>query len=138
MWFSAANLTALSDDVSNPSLGFGVTQLNQWLTADSSFVINDGSVAENFVAQIGTFTDGSNNWDVSNTANGADSIRAQWSTASAIGPWTDISAYDSDFTIATNVSVNDTVTFYFRIQTPTSTLSYSEYSSTLTVTAQEF
>jgi hypothetical protein len=131
----AGNLSVL---VSNPFFSFGISTLDQWLPTDSCFVINDGSVNEDFIAQISQFTDGSNTWDISNAFNGTDSIRAQWSATSTTGPWTDISAYDSDFTIATNVAVSDTVTFYFRIQTPTTTSSFNEYSSTLTVTAQEF
>jgi parallel beta-helix repeat protein len=128
----------LSVTVTNSTFSFGVVQLDQWLPADSSLVINDGAVSENFLGRISTFTDGSNNWTISAMANGADSIRAQWSTASGTGPWTDITAYASDFTFATDVAVSDTVTVWFRIQMPVSTLSYSEHQSSFTVTAEAF
>jgi hypothetical protein len=140
--FSDTVLTTLGPvlgvSVTNPTFAFGITPANQWLPVDSSFVINDGSVAENFIGQISPLTDGSNTWAISETTNGADSIRAQWSVISAAGPWNDISAYDSDFSIETNVAVSDTVTLYLRIQSPTSTSSYNEHASTVTVTAQQF
>ena len=107
------------------------------MTPQTSVITNDGTVAENFVGRISQFTDGANTWGISSTANGDNIIRAQWSTTSAAGPWNDISAYDTDFTVANNVSAGGSVTLYFRIQTPTSTLSYNQYSSTLTVTAQQ-
>jgi hypothetical protein len=83
-----------------------------------------------------TFTDAQAGITLIQSANGADSVRAQWSTTSATGPWNDIAAYDSDFTISTNVAVNDTITVWFRIQTPTTTTFFSEHASTLTVTAE--
>lgn len=126
----------ISVAVSNSTFPFGTRLLNSWLSPDSSFITNDGTGAETFKGKISQFTTGSNNWAVSATANGADSVRAQWSTTSNTGPWTDISAYDTDFTIATGVAVNDSVTFWFQIETPTSTSSYNQYSSTLTVTAE--
>jgi len=124
--------------VSNSTFSFGTQPLNTWLTPQTSVITNDGTLAENFIGRISQFTDGSNTWGISASANGADIIRAQWSTTSETGPWTDISAYDTDFTIATNVAVDGSVNFWFRIQTPTSTSSYNEHSSTLTVTAQEY
>jgi len=51
------------------------------------------------------------------------------------GSCTNISAYDTDFTIATNVAVGYSANFWFRIQTPTNTSSYNEHSSTVTVIA---
>ena len=123
--------------VSDSTFTFGTNPLNTWLTSQSSVITNDGSVVENFIGRVSQFTDGGNTWGISSTANGDNIIRAQWSTTSATGPWNDISAYATDFTIANNVSAGGSVTFYFRIQTPTSTLSYNQYSSTLTVTAQQ-
>ena len=40
-------------------------------------------------------------------------------------------------TVATNVAVSNNVTLWFRFQTPTSTSSYDEYSSMLTVTTKK-
>jgi len=128
----------ISVSVSDSTFSFGTKPLNAWLTPQTSVIANDGTVAENFVGRISQFTDGANTWGISLSANGVDTTRVQWSTTSETGPWTDISAYDTDFTIATNVAVNDSITLWFRIQTPTSTASYNQYSSTLTVTAQEY
>jgi hypothetical protein len=128
----------VSVSVSDSTFAFGTNLLNTWLTPQTSVIINDGAAAENFLGRISQFTDGSNTWGISESANGDDTTRAQWSTTSQDGPWTDISAYDTDFTIATNVAVSDSLTFWFRIQTPVGTSSYDEHSSTLTVTAQEY
>lgn len=127
-----------SVSVSNSTFAFGTNPLNTWLTPQTSVITNNGTVAENFLGRISQLTDGSNTWEIDVSANGADTIRAQWSTTSGMGPWTDISEYNTDFTIATNVAVNGSVNFWFRIQTPTSTSSFNEHSSTLTVTAQEY
>jgi len=108
------------------------------LTPQTTTITNDGTVAENFKGTISQFTAGANVWALAVSSNGADTTRAEWSTTSDTGPWIDISAYDTDFTISTNVAVNDSVSFWFRIQTPTSTLSYTQYSCTLTVTAEAF
>ena len=108
----------LSVSVSNSTFAFGTNPLNTWLTPDTSVLVNDGNVAEDFLGKISQFTDGSNTWGISTISNGADIIRAQWSITSETGPWTDISAYDTDFTIETNVAVSDSVTLWFRIQTP--------------------
>ncbi len=126
----------LSVSVTNSTFAFGANPLNTWLSPESSIIINDGTGAETFKGKISQFTTGSNNWQIDNSANGADTVRAQWSTTSDTGPWTDISAYDTDFTIATSVAVNDSVNYWFRIETPATTSSYNQYSSTLTVTAE--
>jgi hypothetical protein len=124
--------------VSDSTFAFGTNLLDSWLVPQSSSITNDGTVAENFLGRISQFTDGTNSWAIDASSNGTDSVRAQWSTTSEGGPWTDISAYDTDFTIATNVAAGDTVDFWFRIQTPNSSSSHEEHSSTLTVTAQEY
>lgn len=128
----------LSVSVDNATFAYGTQPANTWQPPQTSVITNDGSVSEDFVGQISQLTDGSNYWTINSSDNGADQIRAQWSTTSDTGPWNDISAYDTDFTLATNVAVSDNVTLWFRIETPTSTTSFDEYSSTLTVTAQEY
>jgi hypothetical protein len=134
----ASFMLELAISVSNPTFSFGTQLLDSWLNPQSTFITNDGTVAEDFVGSISEFTDGTNVWTISSSANGDNTIRGQWSITSASGPWSDVSAYDTDFTIATNVAAHDSVTFWFRIQTPTGTSSYNEHSSTLTVTAQEY
>jgi Concanavalin A-like lectin/glucanases superfamily len=128
----------ISVSVGDPTFAFGSVPLNAWQLAQTSLITNDGTVTETFIGQISQYTDGGNNWTISDATNGADQIRAQWSITSDTGPWTDITAYDSDFTIATNVAASGNETLWLRIQTPTSTTSYTEYSSTLTVTALEY
>jgi hypothetical protein len=136
--FAPYQAPVISVSVSDSTFTFGTKPLNTWLTPETSVITNNGTVAESFVGRISQFTDGSNTWGISPSANGNNIIRAQWSTNSQTGPWTDISAYNTDFTIATNVAVNNSVNFWFRIQTPTSTSSYNQYSSTLIVTAQAY
>ena len=136
--FDNLSLTVLSVSLSNSTFAFGTNPLNTWMAPQTSIITNDGNVIENFIGRISQFTDGSNTWGISSINNGDNIIRAQWSTISETGPWNDISAYNTDFTIATNVAVNNNVNFWFRIQTPTATSSYNQYSSTLTVTAQEY
>ncbi|OGF25468.1 MAG: hypothetical protein A2V63_00305 [Candidatus Eisenbacteria bacterium RBG_19FT_COMBO_70_11] len=132
-----ANYTPVfSVAASKASFAYGTRLLNTWLPADSSTLTNDGTSTETLVAQISTFTAGANTWSLSAASNGADQIRAQWFTTSASGPWTDIAAYDQNFTVRTGLAATGTVKLYFRIQTPTSTSSYAQYASTLTVTAQ--
>ena len=135
--FPISAWTTLSVSLSTITFEFGTRPANTWLTPQTTVVRNDGDVAEDLKAKLSQFitADSANTWALSSTANGADLIRARWSTASDTGSWTDLSAYDSEFAIATNVAVNDSVTFWFQIQTPTTTTAYDEYSATLTITA---
>jgi len=128
--------TVYSVGVGNGAFAFGTRLLDTWLSAQSSVLTNDGNTAETLVGKISTFTAGVNTWSLSTTSTGPDQIRAQWSTTSATGPWTDISTYATNFAIAPSLTASGTVTLYLRIQTPTSTTSTNQYSSTLTVTAQ--
>jgi len=132
--FQVGNVLGVT--VSNSVFAFGTEPLNSWLTPQSSVITNDGTEAEDIVAKISTFTSGSDTWTLSAASNGADQVRAQWSTTSASGPWSDIPAYATNVTIASSLAASGTVTLYFRIQMPTSTTSISQYSSSLTVTAQ--
>ncbi len=134
-WF-VVEFNGPSVAVSNSTFAFGTRPADTWLPPDSALITNDSPVSENIVGKISTFTSGANTWSLSASANGPDQIRAQWSTASASGPWSDISAYNMDFTIMTGLAPLSSVSFYFRIQTPTSTSSFNQYSSTFTVTAQ--
>ena len=126
----------LSVAVSNTVFAFGAQLLNTWLPAQVSVITNDGTETETIVGKISTLTAGASTWALSSSANGPDQVRAQWSTTGAAGPWTDVSAYDTDFTITTGLAAGNSVTLYLRIQTPTSTSSIGQFSSTLTVSAQ--
>jgi hypothetical protein len=136
--FQVGEAPVLSVSVSNGTFAFGINLLNTWLAPQTSTILNDGNVAEILVGRISQFSDGSNNWGISTVSNGSDIIRAQWSTTSATGPWVDISAYDADFTLASNVGVGSSVTVWLRLQTPTGTSSYNQHSSVLTATAQKY
>jgi hypothetical protein len=127
----------LSVAIGNSTFAFGVSTLNSWLAPQTSSIVNNGNVIENLVGRISQFTDGSSNWGISAGSNGSDIIRAQWSITSGSGPWVDIAAYNTDFTIATNVAVGNSVTLWLKLETPTSTSSYNQHSSVLTATAQE-
>jgi hypothetical protein len=132
-WQLGSVLSVMS---STSTFAFGTQPVNTWLTAQSSTITNDGPETEAIAVKISTFTQGANTLSISSSANGANQIRAQWSTTSASGPWTDIAAYDADFAVAASLASSATLTLYFRIQTPTSATSASQYASTLTVTAQ--
>jgi hypothetical protein len=125
----------LSISVSTTTLAFGTRPANTWLDPQVTVIRNDFTDGEDLLARISPLTDGSNSWILSSTANGADSIRAQWSITSDSGPWIDVDTYDTDFPIASNLAPDDSISFWFRIQTPTATSSYDEHSATLTVTA---
>ncbi|MBI1797420.1 MAG: autotransporter-associated beta strand repeat-containing protein [Candidatus Eisenbacteria bacterium] len=128
--------TVSSVSVGNAAFAFGTRPLNAWLAPQSTVLTNDGNATETLVGKISTLTAGTNTWSLSSTSNGPDQIRAQWSTTSATGPWTDISAYDTNFTIVTGLAASANVNLYVRILTPVSTLSLTQYASSLTVTAQ--
>ena len=128
--FNVGNLSVL---VSNASFAFGTRPLNTWLAAQSTFITNDGSAQENVYGSVSQFVSGGFVWGISPASNGPNICRAQWSTASAAGPWNDVAAYGTEFLITTGLARGASVTFYFRIQTPTATSSYLQYACSLTV-----
>jgi hypothetical protein len=134
--FAIGETANYSVSASNGSFAFGTQLANAWLTPQSSVLTNDGNIDADLVGQITTFTSGGNTWTIDPGANGVNALRAQWSTTGASGPWNDIGAYDSDFTIASDVALGGSVTVWVRIQTPTSTAAYTEYASTLKVFAR--
>jgi hypothetical protein len=121
--------------VSNASFAFGVRPLDTWLAAQSTLITNDGTAVENVYGSVSQFVSGGFAWGISAASNGPDVCRAQWSTVSAAGPWNDVAAYGTEFLITTALTPGAGVTFYFRIQTPTSTSSYMQYACGLTVRA---
>ena len=132
--FACGNVLSVS--VSNNVFAFGTQSTNTWLAPQTSVITNDGTESEDLVASISTFTSGAFAWAISATSNGPDQVRAQWSTSSSSGPWNDVAAYATNFTVATNLAAGGTITFYFRIQSPTTVSTMNPYASTLTVTAQ--
>jgi len=127
----------ISVSVDKSTFAFGTRTLDTWLPPDSTVAKNDGNVSEDFTGRLSQFSEGASHWEISDVSNGADTVRAQWSDVGPAGPWNDIAAYDSSFTIRSGVAVSDSVTVWFRILTPTSTSSFGEYSATFTVMAQK-
>lgn len=130
--FAVGNLSVL---VSNASFAFGTRPLNTWLPGQSTQITNDGPAQESVYGSVSQFVSGSFAWGISPASNGPDVCRAQWSTVSAAGPWNDVAAYGTEFLITAGLAPGAGVTFYFRIQTPTSTSSYLQYACSLTVRA---
>ncbi|KPJ59745.1 MAG: hypothetical protein AMJ46_09610 [Latescibacteria bacterium DG_63] len=124
--------------VSVSSFSFGTQPVDTWLLAQNTQITNDGTCAENIYTQLSQFASGPFTWAVSDASNGTDVCRAQWSTSSDAGPWIDIASYDSEFLVRSDLGAGNSVTLYFRIQTPTSTSSFEEYSADLTVRAEDF
>jgi hypothetical protein len=102
---------AMSIRVISGTFSFGTQPPDTWLSPESTLVINDGQVTENFLCRLSPFTDGAN-------------------------VWTAVAAYDSDFSLSTGVARGDTVVFWFRLRTPVTTLSYSNHAAGVTITAE--
>jgi len=136
--FDGIAVARISVVVSKSAFSFGVQPLSTWLSAQITLVANDGTWPENIYGKLSRFVSGAFAWTISGASNGPDRCRAQWSTASSAGPWNDIATYDSEFLITGNLEVANSLTLYFRIQTPTSTSSYNEYASNLTVRAEDY
>jgi hypothetical protein len=130
-------IPVVSVEVTDSTFPFGTLPLDNWATPQQTRIINDGTGVEDFNGRLSVFTAGPHTWSLDPAVNGPDTVRAQWSTGGAGGPWNDIAAYDTDFPIQTGIAPSDTVSFWLRILTPTSTGSYDEHSSTLTVSAVE-
>ena len=132
----AGGLPRVADAMPGPGAG----RPQQWTGHSSTTALSshtaDGNITSHLAGQLTQLTDGSNPWSISNSANGADIVRAQWSTTGSGGPWSDVGAYDSDFTIANTVAPGGTVTVWLRIQTPTSSGSFVAHASTLKVFAR--
>ncbi|MFH0778800.1 MAG: hypothetical protein V2A71_09240 [Candidatus Eisenbacteria bacterium] len=135
--FDGLAVGKLSVLVSKSSFAFGSQPLNTWLTPESTQITNDGTCTENIYAKLSRFVCGAASWGISPVANGPDVCRAQWSSVSAAGPWTNIAAYNTEFLLAAGVPPNGSIIFYFRLQTPTLSSVEGEYSATLTVRATD-
>jgi hypothetical protein len=137
LMFDGIAVARISVLVSNSAFVFGTQPVNSWLPARISLVTNDGTWPENIYGKLSGFVSGAFAWAIA-ASNGPDRCRAQWSTVSDAGPWNNIAPYDSEFLITSNLQTTNSITLYFRIQTPTSTSSYNEYASNFTVRAQDY
>jgi hypothetical protein len=137
IWFEVSYVPIISVEVTLSSFPFGTMPLDNWASPQQTQIINDGTGLADFNAKLSISTAAAHTWSLSSVSNGADTVRAQWSTVGASGPWNNISAYATDFAVKSGVAPSDTVSFWLRILTPTSTGSYVEHASTLTVSAVE-
>lgn len=78
------------------------------------------------------FSDGGNTWSLS-TVNGADQVK--WEFSEDEVAWTTFAVADDLYTLDTNVAQGQTRNVYLRLTTPTSTSSYNEHSTTVTIVA---
>ena len=138
LMFDGIAVARISVLVSKSAFAFGAQQLNAWLTAETTLITNDGTWPEKAYGKLSGFMSSTFTWTISAASNGPDRCRAQWSTVSSAGPWNNITAYGTEFLITSNLGVANSITLYFRIQTPTSTSSYNEYASTLSVRAEDY
>lgn len=80
----------------------------------------------------GNFSDGGNNWTFS-SGSGADQVH--WEFSPDGSSWNTFLVADTLYSLSTNVSQGGTQNVYFRLTSPTSTTSYSQYSATVTIVA---
>lgn len=83
-------------------------------------------------ARSTTFSDGSNTWSLS-TSTAADTVLWQFSPTGST--WTTFAVADTLYSLATNISQSSTQNVFFKLTTPTSTSSYSQHSTTITIVA---
>jgi hypothetical protein len=79
-----------------------------------------------------TFSDGNNTWGLG-SSSGGDQVK--WEFSKDGTNWSTFSAADTLYAFDTNVSQSATRNLYLRITTPTSTSSFAEHSTTVTVVA---
>jgi len=128
-------------DVTPTTYAFGTLDLSTLAnTSDTSpnyFTANNtGNVAEDFSIKGANMTDfaagGSNTWVLNETEIGADQYMMKYSTDGG-ATW---NAMGLDFkTLATNIAAGNNQTFDLQLATPSSTSSYLEHNTTVTVYA---
>jgi len=116
---------------------FGVVALNATIdttlsgTNDKQTVLVASGSADLDVKST-DFSDGGNTWSL-DTVNGADQVL--WEFSEDASTWTTFSAANSLFSLDTNVAQSDSRDLYLRLTMPTSTLSNSQHSATVTIVA---
>jgi len=117
------------------SVSFGTLVLNttQDTTAsglnDVETVSVDGGPADLDVRST-NFTEGGNTWALAAT-NGANQV--QWEFSKDGSAWSTFTVADTLYSLDTNVAQGQTRNLYLRLTMPTSTNSYNQYGSTVTV-----
>ena len=81
------------------------------------------------------FTEGGNTWTLGAT-NGSNQVRWDFASTTPI-TWTNFALADTLYTLENNVAQGQTRNVILRIQMPTATDSYDQYSGTVTIVASE-
>ena len=130
---AAVSISITSDGV----VSFGNQDLNTTTDTTSSDLndietvsVDSGPVDLDFRSSI--FTDGGNDWTYAST-NGDNEVKFEFSKDGT--GWTTVLLANTLYSLDTNVAQSATRDIYLRLTTPTSTTSYSQYSTTITVVA---
>lgn len=132
--YTAAPSISLTTD---GSVDFGTTQLDTTRDTTSSG-INDPETVQvdsgpaDLDIKSTVFSDGSNTWSL-DTTNGADTVL--WEFSKDETNWTTFAQADAFYTFDSNVAEGETRTLYTRLTTPTSTNSFQQYSTDVTILA---
>jgi hypothetical protein len=78
------------------------------------------------------FSGGGNNWSLG-TSNGSEQVK--WEFQKSGGSWTTFETNDYLYVLENNVPQGESRTIYFRLTTPTSTVSAADHSATITIVA---
>ncbi|MBU1129809.1 hypothetical protein KKE45_00620 [Patescibacteria group bacterium] len=126
---SAVSITLTTDG----SVSFGILDLgtSQDTSGDIEFISVDTGPADLDVKST-NFTQGANTWFL-NTGSGTTQV--QWEFSKDASAWTTFALIDTLYELDTNVGTGETRPFYLRLSMPTSTDSYDQYASTVTIVA---
>lgn len=119
------------------SVAFGTQALNatedttaSGLNDVETIYVDDGPV--DLDVRSSTFSDGSNTWSL-DTSNGSNQVH--WEFSKNGTDWTSFAVADTYYDLENNVAQDNTQDLYLRLTTPTSTSSYNQHSSTVTIQA---
>lgn len=119
------------------SVDFGTTQLDTTQDTTSSGM-NDPETVQvdsgpaDLDIKSTVFNDGSNTWSLGDT-NGVDEVL--WEFSKDETSWTTFTQADTFYTFDTNVAQGETRTLYTRLTTPTSTGSFRQHNTDVTILA---
>jgi len=119
------------------SVAFGILDANTTEDTTASGIndvetISVDSGPADLDVRASTFTDGTNTWTFA-SSSGVNDVKFEFSKDGTA--WTTILLANTLYALDTNVAQSATRNVYLKITTPTSTTSYSQYSTTVTVVA---
>jgi len=119
------------------SVAFGILDANTTEDTTASGIndvetISVDSGPADLDVRASTFTDGTNTWTFA-SSSGANDVKFEFSKDGTA--WTTILLANTLYALDTNVAQSATRSVYLKITTPTSTTSYSQYSTMVTVVA---